>query len=326
MLFNDEQSGLFSFLIGLIILVMAGVALSVMADSKFSFARSESETKGDLTKGESEIERLKTTFQERGHELSRLEPQRREAEAACESTLRQVATLTQREQELKSTREDLLQQIPAVENGFAHYRTKYRDATWAAAAGESLGNLKTRGGREYHQVVIVRVTHVGLEIRHELGIARLQAPDLDAALQDRFQWDNSERLAHLKEESAYQEAMSAVTPKKTDLSDPQEIGKGNPYAVTETKTALDTAKVESLRRKVMGWRSNVEQLTAEKSQAQSAAYGRQSSVPGSLETWQAKAERLTSALARAKAEFAAAKADLAAVAPDDPLLHELEKP
>ena len=310
----------------MIILVMAGVALLVLADSRFSFARNENETKRDLIKGESEIERLKSMCQERGLELSRLEPQRQETMEAWDSSVRQVANLTQREQDLTAARAELLKQIPAVESGFAQYRAKYRDATWAAAAGESLGNLKTRGGREYHDVVIVRVTHVGLEIHHEQGIARLQAPDLDAALQDRFQWDDSERLARLKEEADRQESIAATTLKKSEITDPPEIEKGNSYAVTDPKPALDPAKVDMLRKKVIGWKYKVVQLNSDRTQALSAGYGRQSSVPGSLETWQAKAERLTSALAKARAEYAAAKADLAVVAPDDPLLHEPEKP
>jgi hypothetical protein len=54
--------------------------------------------------------------------------------------------------------------------------------------------LTTRDGREYLQAVISRVTDVGLEIRHEHGTARIQAADLDASYQERFQWEQVDGL------------------------------------------------------------------------------------------------------------------------------------
>ena len=74
-------------------------------------------------------------------------------------------------------------------------------------------------------------------------------------------------------------------------------------------------------RTVIGWKSKVTKLRSERSLALSnSGYGNQTSVPGSLETWGAKAARLGNELARANSELAVAKANLAALAPDDPLL------
>ena len=42
-------------------------------------------------------------------------------------------------------------------------------------------------------VTITKVTEVGLEIRHEHGIARIQVSDLEGIWQQRFQWDDEER-------------------------------------------------------------------------------------------------------------------------------------
>ncbi len=325
MALDEDQSGLFSFMVGIIVVVMAGVALSLMVDSRFSFSRYESETKADLTENESEMGRLKILRDEKSNELSKAEPQLRAVIMAHESTGRQLAQLSRRKQDLIATLAVLQTEIPAIDEKFAQYRAKYRGATWAAAAGESLGNLKIRGGREYHQAVIVRVTDVGLEIRHGLGFARVQAPDLDAALQERFQWNNDERLARLKEETAQREAVTAAPQMKTELLDTSVPDRRMASAVPDPMSAQDASKIDSLRRKVIAWRSKVMQLNSDRSEAASTAkYGSNSSVPGSLDTWQAKAARLTPALARAKAELAAAKADLAVVAPDDPLLNDPE--
>jgi hypothetical protein len=79
--------------------------------------------------------------------------------------------------------------------------------------------------------------------------------------------------------------------------------------------------VAALRRLVIGWKSKVSKLRYERSVALSnSGYGGQTSVPGSLETWGAKAERLGNELVRAQSELVVAKSNLAAVAPGDPLL------
>lgn len=74
-----------------------------------------------------------------------------------------------------------------LETDFSRRRAKYRSKTWSAAVAKYFGNFKVRNGRESLQATITRVTDVGLEIRHEGGIARIQAPDLDFKLQNRFQ-------------------------------------------------------------------------------------------------------------------------------------------
>jgi len=57
-----------------------------------------------------------------------------------------------------------------------------------AARGEKIGTLTLRGDRRYHEAEIIRVTGVGIEIRHQHGMARVMFADLDAEWQERFQW------------------------------------------------------------------------------------------------------------------------------------------
>jgi hypothetical protein len=187
--------------------------------------------------------------------------------------------------------------------------------------GQSLGNLSLRGGREYRQAVISRVTDVGLEIRHEHGIARIQAPDLDASMQDRFQWNDEERRARLAAEKADHDS---IAPPPAPEDEPvAKIKRPSPSTkkTDSSKDEVDPDELSMLRSNVIAWKSKVVQLDADRSQAiSSASYGGQSSVPGSLETWQAKASRLGGELARARAKLAEAKAALMVVSPDDSLL------
>jgi chromosome segregation ATPase len=308
-------------------------------DRKFSFSRSEKSLGNAILASAEEIELLKAHVREGTSKLPARDAKLLPGGASLESIRQRLAIDGQRLATLTETRETLRRVIPTTTEEFANYRAKYRAHARTRAAGESLEKLTVRGGREYHQVVISQVTDVGLEIRHADGIARIQAPDLDQTLQDRFQWNEEERRARLIEEHAANEAPSAPSDSgKLEEGRPEEAengtnrkvpGSGNrkppswerPLGATKNETTSpDAARIEALRGKVIGWKSKVSKISTELSQARSSSYGSQSSVPGSLETWQAKSNRLASELARAKAGLAAAKASLASVSPNDSLL------
>ena len=317
MLSNDDHPGLFAFMVGVIVVVMTAVGLSLLMDRKFSFSRSANALQNVIKSHAEEIELLKAHIRESSGDLAESDPKRRQAAAGLESFQRQVVGDSQRLKSLNETREGLRKAIPAITGEYAKYRAKYREQTWLGAVGESLGTLTLRGGREYLQAVITKVTDVGLEIRHADGIARIQAPDLDQSFQDRFQWNDEERRARLKEE---QDELTPPLKPKDARPIPPVRPAGRESARRPEPPNPDTARIEALRGKVIAWKSKVSQISTELSQARSSSYGSQSSVPGSLETWQAKSNRLASELARAKAGLAAAKASLASVSPNDSLL------
>lgn len=317
MLSADDHPGLFTFMVGVIVVVFAGVALSLMMDRKFSFSASASALDRGIKASAEEIVNVQADLDEASRNLNSREPKLKQTAANHEIVRRQLAADTQKCAILTETRKSLQKAIPALEEEFSKYREKYRTQARASAVGESLGTLTLRGGREYRQVVINQVTEVGLEVRHEHGIARIQAPDLDPSLQDRFQWNDEERRRKLSEEHAMSEAITAKPePAETAAEEPAAPGPRERVAAQP-----DDAKVEALRSKIIKWKSKVSILSMERSSAvSSASYGSRSSVPGSLETWQAKANRLTAELAKARGELAAAKAALEVVAPNDPLL------
>lgn len=317
MLSSDDHPGLFTFMVGLIVVVFVGVGLSMMVDRRFGFSKHVSSLESGFNAGDEELGQLTVVYQESSRNLAELEPELRTNASTLESLRSQMAGLEKRRAALTASLDGLGKSIPALEKEFATYRGKYRDAARSAAVGQSLGNLAVRGGREYRAAVISRVTDVGLEIRHENGIARIQAPDLDQAMQDRFQWDDEERRARLNQENAAQEAVARIP----EAVEPMEARPETPIRPNRDEGGVDPDKLESLRGKVTFWKNKVAQVSSDRSRAlSSASYGSQSSVPGSLETWQAKASRLGTELAKARSELAAAKAALALVAPNDPLL------
>ena len=310
MSFQDDNPGIFTFLVGVIVLVMAGIGLSLLVDRRFADSKTVNATEEAIRAGGEEIERLEFFLHRDTRELAGAEPARRARVVSLASARRDLEDLSKRRETLQRTRDQLRSAVATIGQEFANYRGKYREFARAAAVGQSLGTLQVRGGREYHQAVITRVTEVGLEIRHEHGMARVQAPDLGAALQDRFQWNEEERRARLMEEAAHHAAVgdSAAKPLK-------------PEPTAMARELPDDRKLESLRAKVRAWQSKVAHIETQKNEAESSAsYGAQSSVPGSLETWQARAARLETERSKARAELAVAKAELARVSPQDPLL------
>ncbi len=318
MLSSDDHPGLFTFMVGVIVVVFAGVVLSLMMDRKFRFSASVAALDRGLKASAEEIVSLQADLEEASRKLISQEPKLKQTAANHEIVRRQLAADTQKCAILTETRNSLQNAIPALKEEFSQYRGKYRTQARAAAVGQSLGTLSLRGGREYRQVVINQVTEVGLEVRHEHGIARIQAPDLDQSFQDRFQWNDEERRRKLSEEHAMSEAITAKP------EEPAAVDEAPVLPIPSGKAGTrpdDEAKVDVLRAKVIKWKSKVSVISMERSNAvSSASYGSRSSVPGSLETWQAKTNRLTAELAKARGELAAAKAALGVVAPDDPLL------
>lgn len=322
MLSADEHPGIFTFLVGLIVLVMAGVALSLVVDRKFKFSSRANEIRQDINRNALEIEELESRKEGRARQLSESSHKLRATSLAHQGSAREVNALEQRRAKLDGSRGELLHQIEVLESGFSNYRSEYRRKAWERAVGEKLGDLVLSGGRRYLQATITRVTDVGLEIRHENGFARIQAPDLAPELQDRFQWNDDARRQRLNEEVENLDG-------KTNQSIGQKASKSstpNESRALRVNTTEEADVPVALRQKVIAWKAKVSKLQGEKLEADSrAGYGSQTSVPGSLETWSAKAARLGAELIRARAALELAKSELAKVSPGDPLLIPVQR-
>ncbi|MEO6476582.1 hypothetical protein [Luteolibacter sp.] len=306
--------------------MMTAVGLSTMMDKRFKFSSGAGEIKRDVALQAEEVADLSARYELRSATLLEEQTKRGPLAAVRQQAEALIAASAKRKSDLLAAKDNLRGAITAMDAAFANYRADYRRKTWAKAVGQEVGNLAIRGGREYRQVTITKVTDVGLEIRHEHGIARIQAPDLDAEWQDRFQWTDEERRARLKEESDNLDPTPLVADVDPSEGPVEEVeipvnAPSKRVAVRKVDDTAETENLERLRTLVVGWKSKVSRLQAERAEASSnAGYGNQTSVPGSLETWKAKASRLGRELSRAQTECTLAKAKLAAISPDDPLL------
>jgi hypothetical protein len=302
MLSNDEHSGLFAFVIGLVIVVFAAIALSIAVDRRFSFSSNVSALETETGKNETNLGRLMVSHKERSWSLSELEPKRTAAAAELEKLEESGVNLERRAAALIAEREKLATSIPVMEEEFARYRAKYRTMVREAAIGEPAGDLTTLSGREYAKATITRVTDSDLEISHAHGFARIASDDLGPAWRDRFHWGEEEEMDRNAAEDACRRAEARPAEQAAFV-------KAGPEP--RPAAASGDSRTQMLRHKVIAWRAKVSQLSDERNRALSAAQGSQASVTGALETWQARAERLGLELRSAEEQLAAAEAELA---------------
>lgn len=80
----------------------------------------------------------------------------------------------------------LEQEVAELDARLSYERAEILQSLRSAAVGRSFDQLSGNRGRSFEQVVITRVTDVGIEFRHATGTARLAAADLTAAQQGFF--------------------------------------------------------------------------------------------------------------------------------------------
>lgn len=316
MLSDEDHPGLFMFLIGLIVVVMTAVGLASLANVKFSVAHSSQSHSKELEDGAAELEQLTADHGKLARRLAQAEARAQAAQASQAARRSELAAQAQRLTALTARCTELQQTIPSTQEAFRRYRADYREQVWDQAVGEALDTLTLRDGREYRQAVIKRVTPVGLEINHEGGLARIQAPDLDPALQERFQWNAEERRSFMKENQAQRPSPSVDLPK---MVPPPTVKPAVPTPPPPAPAAPAlAADLKQLRSAVVVASSKVARLNTQLSDARAAAAAGQTAVPGSLETWRSRIANLEASLTRANNALTIAKANLAAAAPAAP--------
>jgi hypothetical protein len=318
MLSADENPGLIYCMIGVVVIVMTAIGLSLMMDQRNAVTSGADEIRQSIEWDASALERVKMLQVDASARLARELP-RLQAEAdELRSRTAESEHMVQKRGDLLVAQRELSADLTAIEADFTSYRARYKHATWSGAGGEKLGKVKVRGGREYLDVVIVRVTEVGLEIRHEDGFARLQAPDLSDIFQDRFQWSDEERRKRLRGEIENQR--KAEVPGVREAVAPEDLPSED-EAVPLERPGKDREQVNERRASVLAWKAKVSRVYDEVMEAAAwGGSGRQSSVPGRLETWKARETRLRAELARAQTGLSLARSELAEISPNDPTL------
>ena len=142
----------------------------------------------------------------------------------------------------KKSREHLAElesEIRILPQGVSAYRAQYLQWVRLIAEGEKHLEIRLQKGKIYREVVIRRVTDIGMEIRHLSGSARLRHDDLGEEWQDRFLWTGEEARRSLVAEASADRKAAALQRYAV------EQGRDPVIAREEAKARLYLAELES---------------------------------------------------------------------------------
>lgn len=317
---NNDSSGMVGFLVGIIVLVFAGIFFSLLADKRFSFSSNRISLQDTIRDEKVELEsvkfRLETAREHWRKHCAPLSSQGQSAAGAAASIRAAEAQM----KNLRLERDAAAAELASSTADFDEYRNRYRQQIRGAAAEEQMAGLKSRTGRTYKNVIIRRVYAGGIEIRHDQGISRLLPDELEPSWHERFQWTRDEVAKTLEEEKARQDRHNRFVDQK-NAPPPEPVKTPRKSSKKAKKDRAEDPVVEGLREDVRETRSRYLNAQSEASRARSeAAMNRGRSVPGSLETWAERAVRMESAATKLRSQYMNARGKLAALAPRDGLL------
>jgi hypothetical protein len=317
---TNDNSGMVGFLVGIIVLVFAGIFFSLLADKRFSFSSNRISLQDTIRDEKAELDALKARLDtEREHWRKHCEPLSAQGESA-EMVAASVRAGEVRLKNLRIEKDAADAELAAATAGLEDYRNRYRQQVRGAAADERMDELKSRTGRVYKNVVIRKVSAAGIEIRHDQGPSRLLPEELDPSWHERFQWTRDEVAKALEEERARQERHNRFVDQK-NAPQPELVEKPAKSSKKPKKEQAGDPRVDGLRDEVREARSRYLSAQSEASRARGeAVMNRGKSVPGSLETWSERAVRMEAAAAKLRSQYMSARGKLASVAPGDALL------
>lgn len=173
----------------------------------FMFAMDEGAQGADLSieaiikRQDKEIDTLKSNLESATEDLSHA-PERETVAKTLASTARENQSREVEIEDLRSGLETANEGIARLVTEFEDYKDEYRAFARKEAEGEKLPELTTNDGATYKNVTIREVTAVGMQVRHQAGFKRIPFELLPDDLQDRFQFDPTQKDEAIAEEHA----------------------------------------------------------------------------------------------------------------------------
>ncbi|WP_264500279.1 hypothetical protein [Luteolibacter flavescens] len=121
--------------------------------------------------------------------------------------------------------DQLRQDLADQEDSMAELRSEWVKKTRLAAVGRTLDSLAGSNGKIFNEVVITRVTDVGVEFRHSTGTARLSADQLSPTNRDAFALDTAVAREAIQEESEIASAYDAWVEQGVAASEKREAAR-----------------------------------------------------------------------------------------------------
>lgn len=303
MLDVQNHDGLLSFLFGMIILVFAGVGLTMLADGVTRSGNSRSEIQSVIEQQGKRISILQNTLNSKKSQV-----EASESNLALNAHKKRMLSLSYeavvaRHADLDRLRKRLKDSLAKTNESFDDFRIATKKRAWLQALGNSLGRLQTTEGRVFNEALLVDVNDEGISIRHTGGTATIPPDSLGKSYWNLFLWDDG----------------GAQDPSRR--SSLPEIVSQTANSAHDKRPKVNQAKLRLLRSDLLAAGEEIERFSAE---IRGLSSSRSSSIsltaPGTLETWTERRARLFRRLGEAEVRFAAARAELMIHFPEDPLL------
>jgi len=147
--------------------------------------------------------------------------------------------------ELKATAEAIRTDISGLAAAAQKQREAWVSDTRAGAIGRNFESLAGASGRTYQDVVVTKISDVGIEFRHSTGSARLSATELSPALHDVFALDSGDALAAIEKERSAARAYEAWIDHRMVAVDAERKETQRIAAERESDKALAAAQARS---------------------------------------------------------------------------------
>lgn len=284
--FNPRSLGPGHLLIGLGVFVIAAVVGLEWIEGGFVRGTEKERSLADLryllADDEVKILELEAQLEMEEAELANRQERHREVMAiqkAQENRNKAAAGLVVVRDEINELREKLA----AREREMRSYRATMRKRVWAGFVGRKLDKKHVRRDLRYRDPVIKSVDETGLTVRHRSGVARVTVAQLSSAFRETLDLSLEEARRTRAQEARSE---SRARPEKGRQDEPKsEEGR--------TTGESQPARLVAARKRVAQLRELIRE--ADRQAAEARHHDRQSknrSVPGSLETWQQRAQRL----------------------------------
>lgn len=304
---TDDHQSLFAYLGGLIVLVFAGIILSLTLEKRHSSQRADLDLKEELS---AQVERIRGLERESTLLTERLElavslSEQNAAELASLNALREEQAVAL--EHLIESRRTLEAETAILHSAIEEHQKQYREKVRTALIGTTHPKIGMADGSFYSDVTIRSIRNGILGFAHRGGFARVPIGDLEDVWKRKLSWDRSEAIT----------TQGNPAPK----SDGPRPSKSQPEPREEpAKSSEDRAEIEKARLNLITQRDLYRRAVSEAATARSKAYGSERSVPGSLETWSERATRMEKLVQKYRASYQLARSQLMALAPGDPLL------
>ncbi|MBB5352847.1 chromosome segregation ATPase [Haloferula luteola] len=294
---EESHLGIFVVLFGIIALVMGGIGITTMSDQKSTRLSQSAALTLEIDSNQDRLKSLREEISSKTRTAAEYEIEGRKLEATLQQSRIEVASLQLRQESLAQKRTELVEQIPEIRHDLAAAQMAKKEALRRSMIGAYLGDVSTTR-RTYRQVRVTGFEPGAMRIVCQRGPATLPLSTLPANLKERIGWDPIE------------EDLERQIP-RTDRTPSPNIGKA--AAPSEADIARAQADFASAK-------AEMDQTQRSLEEAQSQIGGSRKSPPGSLETYQERAQRLSRLLEQQRLRYEDSRNTLIRVHPNDSLL------